>query len=115
MSANALYLSYQQTGLSANERALIATLAYFARRNCNFATVGRKKLLEFSGLSSHYLAQTVDLLETKGYIEVVRSRNDLEPWKNAANTYVLKFVPKETSQTAADENDIFSKVFKGAA
>ena len=115
MSANALYLSYQQTGLSANERALIATLSYFARRNCNFATVGRKKLLETSGLSSHYLAQTVDLLETKGYIEVIRAKNELEPWKNKANTYILKFVPKEESQTAEDENDIFSKVFRGTA
>ena len=113
MSASALYHCFQvDQKLSANERALIATLSYFAIKKRNYCEVGLPKLQKTSGLSAHYLAQTVGILETKGLLEVVKRKNEITPYKNATNTYYLKWVP-EVIESVEDEGvDIFKKVFR---
>lgn len=116
MSASALYHCFQvEDKLSANERALMAALSYFAIRKRNFCEVGLPKLQHKSGLSAHYLAQTVDLLVTKGLLNVVKRKNEITPYKNATNTYYLSWVP-ELKESVEDEGvDIFKQVFTGSS
>jgi len=115
MSSNALYYCFQvEDKLSANERALMAALSYFAIRKRNYAEVSLPKLMHKSGLSAHYLAQTVDLLVTKKLLRVERTRNPIVKYKNSANTYHLAWVPEVVESVEDEGNDIFGKVFDGA-
>ena len=95
MSGQALYHSLNLTGAySANERALLAALAYYVGKDSNQCSPGRKKLREKSGLSEHHLTKTLKALVEKKLITVGQRRDPKEKWRNTSNVYTLLYVPK---------------------
>ena len=88
--------------LSANERALLAALAWFCRGEQRFCNPGLDKLMNKSGLSLHYLKQTILMLEQQGLISVERRKDPNAKWKNTSNVYQLKFLKVPEPKRAED-------------
>ena len=115
MSGQALHHTLAlEDNLSANERALLAALAYYCRRSERISNPGRNTLMRKSGLSDHYLRQTLGLLEAQKLVTITRRKDPNLRYKNISNSYCLNYLPEPEAKKVEDDGvDIFRNVFSG--
>jgi len=109
MSGNAMWHAMSlATPLSPNERLVLATLAYYAAKDQNFSSPALKTLQSKTGLSQHYLRQSLSLLVDRGLVKISNRRDPLRPYKNTSSVYNMEFMPKGKAGTVEAEGvDIF--------
>ena len=103
MSTQAMIYTMKLDGLNTHERLLLVTLAYYCFYPAVFCSPTLPTLKEKTGMSDHYLRKTMAALVGKGLVEVVRRRSESERWKNAPNTYRLKYLTERESRHAEDD------------
>ena len=95
--------------LTSNERVVLFTLAFYVRGDDKFCSPGKDKLRAKTGLSHHYLDQTLGLLQRDGLIEIKHRRDPHNKWKNSSSVYTLLFMEDWEKQKPKEEKyDIYA-------
>ena len=107
MSGRAMWQSFNvDLPLTANERLVLLTLGYFCRGDDNHCSPGLETICNKTGLTKHYVQQSILLLQQQKLIEVEQRRSATEPWKHSSNLYRLVFL--KDWEKAEKEIDVFS-------
>jgi hypothetical protein len=93
MSGKAMWQTVAlEANLSTNDRCLLSVLAFYCRGDEKFCSPSKETIMSKTGLSTHYLAQTMSRLERQGYIKRQVRKDPNTPYKNTSNRYTLLYL-----------------------